>query len=1626
MRLHNYLTRKFILACAITSLITAVANASLTQKTDKVVGGDFSTSPAASEISECGRATLALEPVPAPEAPPEVSVLRHEQRLRFLAVIGLNQSDYAAPYQRIARRCGASLDVLVSPTSTTPYDYLVAHTCDNWDEYDKKTIPSFIITDEVEKIRPDVLAKGYDVIFCSQLLTELVSYMEQGGVWVVCGNIYPDSNSSLASLWPAKPSPNRSWHSNGAQRTDAPELAGLPLNRLSAWAWIPLAEPTVGAQALATGETGATFIRPIGKGTLVFVPTGPISRTHNAIERFQRAYDHDDIWLRYWDQLLYSLIAGEQALPVLADMQLKGEETTPGGYILPGKLINRTATAQTVSVSVRIVSPLGKTVYESAPQDVSLEPGETKAWEPHVLVGTEWGSGLYAAYMAIDDPVTGKQIHEALDFIPVAGSVKLELTSDKSGYQLNEDANFNLKASAPTWTQNPWQGEVRWGVYDFRGRLLGSGSQVASLGPQMQTIPFTWTFADHGVRVDAVWVIATAVNDGLEWGRAECKIYKHERWNMRNEYQWSTWAPIACQPPCLVPQSMQLMAHAGLNALGYPGANELYYAAERWGWRMYNEGVGTNTWNPVIESVTDEEIAAAQKATYPYSLSGPDLNSGALVIASVGEEAGYKYGWGTTYYWGGPVAPDKACQAFQRFLQEHYSTLATLNAAWGTCYQAWDEIKLTKEFSGQVPTMGADGLVHPTESPIGAGSPGVTLAPYQETQQFYFWYYNKIIEAALDFLHEQVNPVPLAVVSAPAGWIFESPLCDVRLAVKDGRWQDSQWFSVETNGREPAFTLNWGHFDDPKVTENLFWHYVITRTGHNDYWVDIPLMFNPDMSHTRASFAIRRWRERTAHAERLLLDAVPIASEAGVLGPTGGFIETAEQMADRIRISLNQGGFGFADADPQDLNRYKIVFAVFHNSVSMVEAEALAAYAEGGGTLVFTQRFAGLDENGVPQTTVPGLGLAEKWGLTVTGKNDAIPQYLLGKDAETLNAPLDSLGPLFKDLLLTGYKIFIEQINPSKWDTWLTYSDGTPAMLSRDIGTKGGKLVYLNVAYRPQYRPNYDLLTDKACQGFYRVIEMLCEDAHVHRTFSIDDDLAQTLHLATVQWTDPSGQIAYVATRTNGEVQPWVNGTLTWLGPQPVCYDVYGGDISQPAPVYGKAVTLQLQPGAGRLLAFTPAEVNSVNVSVATTNLLAGQPLQVRVDILDAAGMPVAGKFPVHLQVTRKTGEITGLRRDLSLASGESVMIQTALNDPAGFCTVTVCDSISRLTGTATVDIMEATEATLAPAFQPWGQPSENWEPERLPVTEFIDKLKQLADVYRNDHSGENWLAKQWLGAYYCLFPGTRHDIVRTLTTVDWLNYADTLKDAVESGENLILVGEDLGLDPATGMTVWPEGDCRQIEAVAAAMAGAMWDTISSDGEIVRAHLGNGSLVLCRNTPDGIGHTWGDAVAWQKLLLTALNNGQGTPFAAPDATKLRRWLAGQEALVTGPLTAEWQGEWKQTIDPQTDLIGPVFVLRLPPIGEVIDIAFNVTVRGVVKIDVGADGSIEAEAKSDRAVATPWANTIADYLAWRENVCGGVERDLNGWRLVPIRFVASGRDEVTVHSTKVVSAVVTQP
>jgi hypothetical protein len=1560
-----------------------------------------------------------LEDLPGPTtdatalpAPAQWPVLRYEQPLRILAVH--RKFGSIAAYQRIARRMRSTLSTLYPGAAGDA----IYHVNDKWIEPEKDPthaeLDQYIQRVVREGVAPRDGKPPADVIFAtlfdSSLLKEpgLLASVNAGATLVACGSHYPEADSPFAPEWPAKPMKQSVWMDQSARRSEgAVALSGVPVEWLSGWDYCPIAEPTPGSVALSANRCGSVYTRKVGAGTIIFAPTGPISRFHSAIASFGRKYDHDEIWLRLWDQLLYETVRGPGAIPAFSDLAPGAKEAAPGQvYALPGRILNRTARGP-LAVSVHVTTPRGAVVY-STTESLEAPAGGTKAYDVKVPVAADWPAGVYPVYLTVGDPVAKKQFHQSMEFVPVAGQVRLALKADKKGYRLGEPATFTLTASSGA----PWSGTLSFGLYDFRGRLLGAASQPATLAStDPQPFTFRAVMADHGVRVDTLWAEVVARKDGHDWGRAEAKIYKYEPWSMRNEYQWSTWAGIACRSPSVVPRGMELMAHAGMNALGYPGRPELYYAGERWGWRSYNEGVGTNTFSPVIEYENDAEIERALSKEAEHHLESHDANSPTLVLASIGEEAGYKNGWGTTYYWPTPVASDKACRAFQWFLKDRYGgDLGRLNATWKTAFPSWDDVKLTKEFSARHPKLAADGWAHPKESPLGPGVEAVSLAPYADTDRFYGWYYDRIVAVAKRILRERINPVTLTMSSAPSGFNFNSRECDTRNASTNG-WNDSQSNGI-LDGPEPGFSLQWGHFDWLVKTESVLWGFLLARSGHNNFWVDVPLMFNADLTHTRASFALRQWTNRFQGHERIILDSLPAPSDVGVLLTTGlGQDFIRGNMFWSLEVGLLQGGFGTPANDlpkgwnyydpllrgaglTADLLRSKILFAVGRQAVSKEEADRLDAFVKGGGTLVLTSRFATQDGFGAPLPATPGQGLAEKWGLQTR------PKAKPSDPNKTRSFALDGLGESYQGFKISARQDTLEDVEQTGWTSLARYEDGTPALLTRTQGK--GSLYYVNALYESHSYARTLPSTGAERQGFYKLIEYLCEKAGVRRTLKLEGDLSQMLHVAVKEFTDPTGDIRYAVLRTDGAGVPWVAGALEWLGPQTAGYDV----LEKRA--LGRDVPIRFKPSSGKLLAFVEKPLQELVVEPTKSRITAGEPFELTVRILAADGSPVRGRFPIEIGVKGPSGApIEGLRRSVSLPCGGKISINTALSDPAGPWTVTATDGISSLSGSAALSVTAAPGLSDAPGFVPWGWPSEIFEPAILSDDRFVEQLVALGALYRADQSAAGWMAKQRLGYFYDYFPDTRHALLEPLLDLDWANYMGALRKAVSGGAELILTGEDLGIHPGSGLAVYPHHDAGQFAALLGALDGSTWSTASTDGDTLVASLGKGRVILSRESVDAAGHDNPSAVRWQRRWLGELRPDGVKRIAAPSLSKLQLWWMGRESLASGRTVTWFEGnhrELKIRLGPDRPL-GEAFSLVVPPTGDVREVVVEVTGPGAdtARFDVGCNN-----------VADPdWRKAAASYARTAPH------RDDNGWRIIPVRVTGKEKGELQLRIERII-------
>ena len=1532
--------------------------------------------------------------------------LRHQGTPLRIQVISNTEAGING-YQRIARRLHATLETYYLLARFDHY-----HVHDAWIEPKGSPTDKEAFDKSWELARESlVLNEGKppaDVLFLQGLggrmndpvfITRVQAIAAAGGVVVFCGNTYPDAESALLPLWPAQRSTNQSWMQSGSKVEHGSLLAGVPTDRLTAHSWIPFMELTPGSLWLASGQAGSASIRPVGKGVFVLSPTGPFSRRSNALNTIVKEYDHDEIWLRYWDTLLHQLVRSSEALPAFAHLQPNLTAAAPGQpYALQAQITNQTM-RESMQLTVHVTSPRGKVLHVEQ-QTLEVAPGQTVTPTFTIPVAASWAAGRYPVYLTLADPAKKVQLHQALELLPVQGQVSLKLTAAQKGYRLGETAELTLSASSP----QPWSGRLALGVFDFRGRLLHTENREVTLTAEAQDLPFTFTLVDPGVTVDAYRVQLAAVKETVEWGRTEAVVYKYEPWSMRNEYQWSTWSRIATTSSSQIPRAMVLMDHAGMNAFGYPhGGTDLNYAAERWGWRYYNENVGMNTFSPVIEYENVEEIEEAGMKQAASKFNSPEMNSAAFILGSVGEEAGFKDGWGKRYYWDTPVAPEKACKAFQWYLRTRYPNITSLNLAWGTKFDTFDEVQLTKEFSGRNPSLDADGWATPLALAPEAGVDKVTPAPYKDTADFYNWYYDQIIEVAQKILRENINPRTLAFSSAPT---IGSSHYDVRESGPSG-WNGYQ-SSMASFGEEPGFGMTWGHFDWEVKTESIFWDYLMVRSGHNNYWLDHPLMFNRDMSHTRASFAMRKWTRNFAGHERIILDSRPMTTQVGVLGPSGINLNSSiANMAKSVKVAATQAGFGFEPAHWGELTRYKILFVVGLRSLSHEQAAQLDVFTKNGGTLVLTPQFALEDEIGVPQPETPAHGLADAWQLTVTNRTQRLPT---GYRAQMMPISLNDAAPALEGQQITGESLYRETVQAPGWATRAAYQDGMPALLDREYGQ--GRLVFLNAVYFSHKYIQFVTATDVPRQGFYSLVEHLCAQSGARRDLRLEGPLEQMLHLSLKQFRDPSDEIQYLVLNSYGEA-PYTAGALQWLGQHRVAYDVLAAAPGQKAPHYEAKIPLQMRPGAGKLLAFLREPVAAVALSAAPARLTAGETLTVTVSVTAADGKPVPGSFPWTLRVLGPDDkEIPGLTRSFSAAHGEKYTLSTALNDPAGRCTVTLTDGITGLSASTVISVVPSPAAATAPAFESLAWSSENWEPVRVTEEEFLRRLRELSELYQRDFSGVDWMAKQLLGYYYDNYPGTRHTLLRPLNETDWTAFVPAMQRAITAGSTVILTGEDVNVDPGSGLATWPHGDGKQLTALAQVLAKADALEVSADGAILRATLGGGKLLLCRESIDAAGHRSSDARRWHAGFLARLAAANGWQRVdKPNEALLREWWSGLKPLgkpSTVITLANGEKTATLTVNPGASA-GAVIVFALP-VGVTTPPAVKCTLNWMgeiaVRYDVGCDNSVDGEAT--RAVPIDLTKAVAAYMDnWTP------ERDGNSRQLIPVRVTASEKVEVTV-------------
>ncbi|MBM4038902.1 MAG: hypothetical protein FJ290_10340 [Planctomycetes bacterium] len=1326
---------------------------------------------------------------------------------------------------------------------------------------------------------------------------ELADYARGGGKLVVINPGWEAAyeGTPLDGVLPVKSGDRKSWVYTCGRASDHPLTRGVPLEVTGAHFYGPVYRPAGQiVEALTLNEGLACFRHwPVGDGGEVvhlFQVGGERHqwRGDNAATYDPERPDDGAAWNAFYRRLIYGLAYERKAFPVLAKLGFPERASGRCGSKLsiPTDVENWSEKTAEVSLVVTVSSRRSteKVVTE---QRLTLKHGDRRVirFEPTVSLPCT-DAFLLVTAQALDAP-SRAVLCESTAWVPYVHRVPLTVKTDKPTYRPGE----TITAMA-TWAADAEEGDYRPVAYvvDRSGRAL---KMAPLLRTGERTATGKLTMPDRGPEfLGCYWVTAMFSKEGKIAGLARAQVQLDQPWTMRDRFEWSVWTWGGGG------RFMDLVRDAGFNALGCTGNP---YTADRYGMRQYVEGTGINTFGVTIDHDNWEAVRAAMSKTIDnLNKGGPDARSKSLV--SLGEESGFKDGWGTRYYWPdvarrsaagdsrhgvadyvekAPTVPQKV---FDSYLRERYAgKIEVLNQEWGTSFASFDEIPLEKakvRSPGQVfvtaqaweamqkkgeskPVIPVDlARLDPKQRYIGHS------APYWETYNFFDWYYQKYCDLATEVYRSRRNPVPLTIMSAPGGFY---PKVDVYNFAGLGPFYPKEAALVgnaiarRDYGDVPGFSAAmWAYFDLRSLWNCTVMSSVLAGNTHIDYWVDVPLTFNADFTHTRASFWTKELRERLRPIEPILLHKRFAYTEGlGMLvgqqplpkGILGQHFGSAIDCNAPIYSALEETGYMPKVVHAKDLKDIKVLVASHAQVLSTEEGRAVADFVKGGGLLISTPWLASCSPHGNALTVYPAeeTGLSELLGFKLLNTSQAVvkEETTLPKVWNLREGNLTSKG---KDRVL--------DIAPDV-EVLAKHKDGTPLLLSRRVGK--GRVVYLN--FLCDWDNWWNSFHEPAREAYRKLIDAIIRsDGRVKAEYFIAFESAEPSQDnkgwwqvplkskpapgESVPWwssqlySDPSGRIKYLAIFSDHR-SPSIWARVKWADPNMTLYSlvdepVHGTPVSleyPPSRRYprstGDVLPLRLRPGGAALLAIVPKRASPLRpVDSSWFSSLFGWSRHRKVMLtrkvpyaLHAAAPSrveagCALKISLRLQGTdRET--VHGFVIDVCGPAGQSIVrrlanvqapggkaevtIPTALNDSPGEHRVLARESVTLVSAETRFRLLAPSGQPLKAEFAPFPRrASEEWPPLDMTTPQFLGELRKLRRVYEGTYTGleSKYMLSHFLNVPFR--PDNRHAIVRRLQRTDWQPHLDALADAVRGGERFCLIAEDWNQDPNTEFDIDP------------------------------------------------------------------------------------------------------------------------------------------------------------------------------------------------------------------------------
>jgi len=1262
----------------------------------------------------------------------------------------------------------------------------------------------------------------------------IADYVKDGGHLVWLGPTMVEEGP-LSQLCPFAATEGKTTRDEKAEIVDPahPLLCGIPVNeKMDKLRFSPVKfkENVVPLVRTVSSRYAVMGLMSVGKGNVLGLSTG---RLVPAIHQFGTpgGVDTDFLWADFWQQVGRKVAAGEK---------------------VPVKLgIHRRLAARPEFVSLSLEDSRGKEYDE---KKMRLHPQDREI-SVELAVPERAASGRYRIAGEI---VSGKNtMHRAYAFVTVDGAVDVTLGADRNGYRVGEPVK--LSAAVTSTAQKELKSELV--IRDTMGIPVLCEEADVSLSPgKEEKIEFRWTMPDYGVEG---WAFRADVilkdSDGNRWTSATRWFWRYDPWTMREKFLISNyWGGSDSVPSALMP--LFALYHRGI---GYNAAHhwiEPYYS-------RFNMRAWFQWWATMMEQFTGN----FSKPDFSHLVergrkeAGGVLGTAAYVIQDFGEETGFYYHWsnnpfGRTWKKDEDI-PEGAHRLFQLYLKEKYRDINNLNAQWQTDFGRFEEVKLSCKHGYPAGWLF---LPPPKEVPR-------NIAPILDTHGFFFWYTQKVAETLMAGLKEQ-NPTSDWGMSFSLSFNLFSPVPMTMIHPHYNAQVLAPWHAKAVarskGGNTPLFSFHWG-FDEDYRAWGQFWNQSLAALA--TFVCNWGSQFNYDLTHSRSTLYLKRLMSRMRPREKFFLDCYPVENfDVGIYHPDLDWQEVhsrpnfylkaqgpKQQVMGQLGFKstgtgwlggpefqvynvLSASGYTPRFVTEEEIAKCRVLFVPYVETMPESAAARIRRFVADGGLLVTMPVLATHNGYGRPYEEVPGGGLSEVIGLTVNPEIIGLRSLMI--------LPRDSAVPLEFGPRVGGEPPYLwsfghQQVTSLKKDTQvlLELYEGNPAITLHHYGK--GHAVHLNM-FTFDHFSQYEF-SHFQNETLRQLLDNLVRFAGVTPYLSVERPFLYGIGIN--EWVQYQYRLkdsdirvlALYSDKMNGRIvgQVALNEPVAEVFDilhgegVPLMFRVGGEPVEEVDPFAftkarkaglptGLTFPVELGPADVAFYALVPYRTGPIRLNVVKPAITAGEePLQLTVTCYAADGRVIPDAHPVHIAVFDERGHLMPmLSRKVTVHGRESLSIPTRMGDPAGKWQVKVTDCV---TGRSDAKILSVNPHPLSarmPQVSDIFYPSASPKKIDISDSEFVSLLDALTALYLTGGDRD----KGSLSYYVHDRDISRHRIMQLLNQADWRQKVAALRKHLAEGNTVILLGEDLGRDPASGLWLDPLDGQAQDESMDMAAGGKL------------------------------------------------------------------------------------------------------------------------------------------------------------------------------------------------------------